>query len=94
MQYNVQKLKNSLSWGNVGQMSVRYYHAQAARNLHIVVKFILLRRYDDLEPRKLLLYYYYYYYQNISLSYIVVLWLLITMVLSVILCDGWKWVKT
>ena len=33
-------------------------------------------------------------HQNISLSYLVVPWLLITMVSSVFLCDGWKWVNT
>ena len=33
-------------------------------------------------------------HQKNSSSYLVVLWLLITMVLSVVLCDGWKWVKT
>ena len=33
-------------------------------------------------------------HRNFSLSYLVVLWLLITMVLFVFLCDDWKWVKT
>ena len=33
-------------------------------------------------------------HQKFSLSYLVVLWLLITMVLFVFLCDDWKWVKT
>ena len=32
-------------------------------------------------------------HQKNSSSYLVVLWLLITMVLFVFLCDDWKWVK-